>query len=231
MEKLVTGVRHFRTGHFSRLQQLYERLAHEQRPEALFITCSDSRILPNRLTQTEPGELFVIRNAGNMMPKYHEAKAGYSGEAATLQYAVEVLGVKDVIVCGHTDCGAVRALMDPPEALAKLDLVAHWVAQGADLRELVQRNYSHLPPERLHIAAVEENVLGQVNDLQSYPFVKERVEAGTLQLHGWVYHIVKGIVFAFDHVEQQFLPIEKVYPTASGDLEVRPVQPAPAPGA
>src|SRR5947209_1011259 len=110
MQKLVEGVHHFQANIFSPQRELFERLADGQSPVALFITCSDSRINPNLLTQTEPGELFILRNAGNLVPPYG---AGPGGEAATVEFATAALGIRDIIVCGHSHCGAMRALLAP----------------------------------------------------------------------------------------------------------------------
>ena len=110
MQKLVNGVHHFQQNIFSSQRELFERLANGQNPETLFITCSDSRIDPNLLTQTDPGELFILRNAGNIVPAYGAANGG---EAATIEYAVAVLGVKDIIICGHSQCGAMKGLLQP----------------------------------------------------------------------------------------------------------------------
>ena len=111
MQKLIHGLHHFQTALFGSQRELFERLAEGQSPEVLFITCSDSRINPNLLTQTEPGELFILRNAGNIVPPYGAVQGG---EAATIEFAVAGLGVKDIIVCGHSHCGAMKGLLEPP---------------------------------------------------------------------------------------------------------------------
>lgn len=111
MQKLIEGLHQFQNSVFGTQRELFERLAHGQTPETLFITCSDSRINPNLLTQTEPGELFILRNAGNIVPPYSTSQGG---EAATIEFAVAGLNVRDIIICGHSHCGAMKGLLDPP---------------------------------------------------------------------------------------------------------------------
>src|SRR5688572_22576048 len=126
MQKLIEGLHHFQSQIFSSQRELFERLARGQTPDALFITCSDSRINPNLITQTEPGDLFIIRNAGNIIPPHGAANGG---EGATIEYAVAALGVKDIIVCGHSHCGAMKALLEP-ERLVNLPTVGAWLSHA-----------------------------------------------------------------------------------------------------
>jgi carbonic anhydrase len=135
MQKLIEGVQQFQETVFSPQRKHFERLKDGQNPGTLFITCSDSRIDPNLLTQTRPGDLFILRNAGNIIPPYSPGHFG--GEAPTIEYAVAALGVQDVIVCGHTRCGAMKALLNP-EMVEELPLVAAWLAQAETTRRLVQ---------------------------------------------------------------------------------------------
>jgi carbonic anhydrase len=211
MKNLLAGIRRFQTGYFDTHRELFQGLAKGQKPDALFITCSDSRVNPSLITDTRPGEMFEIRNAGNMMPSYEQARTGFSGEAATLQYAIEVLQVQHIIICGHTDCGAVRALMAPPENLQNLDVVKHWIDQAAHLRELIDEKFSHLEPDERHVAAIEQNVLIQLEDMLTFPFIKRRLAAGRLMVHGWVYHIGDGVITAYDPDHDKFAPVHEVY--------------------
>lgn len=126
MEKLIRGIHEFQSTHFSPQRELFQRLAGGQRPDALFITCSDSRIDPSLLTQTKPGELFILRNAGNIVPPYGAANGG---EGATIEYAIRALGIRDIIVCGHTHCGAMQGLLQP-EALEDLPAVRSWLSHA-----------------------------------------------------------------------------------------------------
>jgi carbonic anhydrase len=204
MRNLIDGVHRFQAAVFGPQKALFERLAVGQEPEALFITCSDSRINPNVLTQTEPGELFILRNAGNIIPPHG---APTSGEAATIEFAVAALGVKDIIVCGHTHCGAMQGLLKP-ETLEKLPAMAAFLRYAAATKAVLDENYAGRPPEELLEVAIAENVLVQIENLQTHPAVAARVAAGKLNLHAWVYAFERGTVFAYDRERGQYLPID-----------------------
>jgi carbonic anhydrase len=209
MQKLVQGIHHFQTNIFSAQRDLFQRLAEGQDPETLFITCSDSRINPNLLTQTGPGDLFILRNAGNLVPPYG---AVFGGEAATIEYAVAALGVKDIIVCGHSLCGAMSGLL-APESLKELPSVADWLRHAEATRRIIKQNYSDLEGQALLTATVEENVLVQLENLRTHPAVAAALSRGGLTLHGWAYEIETGEVFAFDPQADQFLPLSELYGT------------------
>jgi carbonic anhydrase len=203
MQKLIQGIHKFQAETFRPLQGLFEQLAHGQSPETLFITCSDSRIDPNLLTRSQPGDLFILRNAGNIVPPHGAANGG---EAATIEFAVAALGVKDVIVCGHSHCGAMKGLLDPG-AVAALPAVAGWLAHAETTRRIVRQNYRDLDPDRLLTLTVEENVLVQLENIRTLPAVAARLRKGDLHLHGWVYKIETGEVFAYDPGPGQFVPL------------------------
>jgi carbonic anhydrase len=203
MQRLIEGLHQFQENIFSSQRELFERLAEGQSPETLFITCSDSRINPNLLTQTEPGELFILRNAGNIVPPFGAANGG---EGATIEYAVAALGVKDIIVCGHSHCGAMKGLL-APESLSDLPQVSQWLGHAEATRRIMQENYQHLEDAARLTATVEENVLIQLENLRTHPAVAARLGRGQLKLHGWVYKIETGEVFAYDPDVSQFLPI------------------------
>lgn len=203
MQKLVQGIHQFQQSYFSTQQELFARLAQGQQPETLFITCSDSRIAPTLLTQSQPGELFILRNAGNIVPPYG---ASNGGEAATIEYAVQALGVKDIIVCGHSHCGAMKGLLQP-EDVEGLPTVRAWLGQAETTRWIVKENYSHLEGAARLTAAIEENVLVQLENLRTHPSVAARLAKGEVHLHGWVYKIESGEVFQYDPVEGQFLSV------------------------
>lgn len=204
MQKLIEGIHRFQGELFGSRREMFQGLARGQRPEALFITCSDSRINPNLVTQTEPGELFILRNAGNIIPPH---RAADGGESATIEYAVAVLKVRDIILCGHSHCGAVGALLDPPSR-AELPAVAEWLEHAEAARRIVQQNYSDLPPDRKLVAAVEENVLVQIDHLRTHPTVAAGLARGEIHLHAWVYKFETGEIFAYDPGRGQFLPLD-----------------------
>ncbi len=203
MQKLVKGIHHFQDQIFSSKREMFERLHHGQQPDALFITCADSRINPNLITHTEPGELFILRNAGNIVPPHG---AGTCGEAATIEYAVAVLGVRDIIVCGHSQCGAMHALL-APEKVADLPSVSGWLSHAEATRNILKENYAHLDDEAKANVAIQENVLVQLENLKTLPSVASALARGAINLHGWVYKIQTGEVFAFDPEKGQFTPI------------------------
>ena len=200
MKKLIDGLHDFQAHVFADKRELFERLAIEQRPEALFITCSDSRINPNLLTQTEPGELFIVRNAGNIVPPYGTV---LGGEAATIEFGVAGLGVKDIIICGHSHCGAMKGLLNPPP-VDEYPALRAFLAHAEATRRILKENYAHLEGEELLEAAVEQNVLVQLENLRTHPVVAARLARGALRLHGWVYKFETGEVWSYDSEEGHF---------------------------
>jgi carbonic anhydrase len=203
MQKLVEGIHAFQTRIFGSQRELFARLAEGQHPEVLFITCSDSRIVPSLITQSKPGDLFVLRNAGNIVPPYN---GGSGGEEATIEFAVAGLGVQDVVVCGHSLCGAMEALLRP-EKLEGLPATGRWLRHAEATGRIIRENYADLEgPQRL-TATVEENVLVQLENLRTHPVVAARVASGKLRLHGWVYKLETGQVFAYQPEQGQFLAL------------------------
>lgn len=218
MQKLIHGIHQFQHAEFQPLEGLFRQLAKGQNPETLFITCSDSRIDPGLLTQSKPGDLFILRNAGNIVPPHGAANGG---EAATIEYAVAALGVKDIIICGHSHCGAMQGLLQP-ELITSLPAVTSWLSHAETTRRIVRDNYGHLSGVPLLTATIEENVLVQLENLRTLPAVASRLIHGDLKLHGWVYKIETGEVFAFDHSCGQFMPIaEYKYPESEGPVRRR----------
>lgn len=203
MQNLIRGLHDFQTNVFGPRRAFYENLARGQRPDALFITCSDSRINPNLLTQADPGELFILRNAGNIVPPYG---AVVGGEAATIEFGVAALGVRDVIICGHSQCGAMKGLLEP-ETLGDFPAVRGFLAHAEATRRIVRENYAHLTGEARLTATVEENVLVQLENLRTHPAIAARIARGELNLHAWVYKLETGDVFSWDPEEQQYVPI------------------------
>lgn len=205
MQKLLDGLHHFQSSIFTSQRELFERLAHGQSPDALFITCSDSRINPNLITQTQPGELFILRNAGNIVPPYG---ASQGGEAATIEFAVAALGVRDIILCGHSHCGAMKGLIDET-LVANLPAFRQWLAHAEGTRRVMRENYSTLDGAALLSACVQENVLAQLENLKTHPTVAVRLAGGQLNLHSWVYQIESGEVFAYDPALGQFAHLDE----------------------
>ncbi len=203
IESILQGLKRFQKRVYPKNRELFEKLALQQRPEALFITCSDSRIDPVMLTQTKPGELFISRVIGNIVPRYPRTVGGVS---ATIEYAVGVLGVPDVIVCGHTDCGVMKGVLNP-EALKPLASVSAWLRHAQPARRAVEKSKRQLSESDFLLALTERNVIEQLNNLRTHPAVAGRLAQGNLRLHGWVYHIGPGTVTAYVPDLNKFLPI------------------------
>jgi len=198
VDKFLGGVSRFQKQVYPQHQDLFEKLALGQRPDALFITCADSRIDPCLLTQTKPGELFICRVIGNIVPPYPDALGGVS---ATIEYAVGVLRVPAVIVCGHTDCGVMKGALNP-EPLGQFPNVTAW------LRYANVEKREPTPSAELLLALTEANVVAQIENLKSHPTVATRLELGDLSLHGWIYHIGSGTVTAYDEESRQYRVLE-----------------------
>jgi carbonic anhydrase len=188
MKRLIDGALRFQGEVYQEHRDLFRELATSQQPEALLITCSDSRVAPDLIVQAKPGDLFVCRNAGNIAPPYSDVNGGVT---ATIEYAVAVLKVGHIIVCGHSDCGAMKALLHP-EKLQGLPSVKSWLHHASRAEVVVRENHPELDDAARLNALIEENVLAQLDNLRTHPSVASRLKSGTLQLHGWVYDIESG---------------------------------------
>jgi carbonic anhydrase len=207
MQKLIDGHRLFFSHVFPQKQAFYRDLAAGQNPKYLFITCSDSRVQPTEFLSASAGELFADRSLGNVVP----APGSKETEAtAVVEYAVVALGVEHIIVCGHSNCGAVKALLDPA-SLATMPIVAEWLANTRPTLEVVERKYGHLEGRALLDAAIRENVLVQLDHLRRQPCVAPRLAAGRIGLHGWVYEFERGRVVAYDQRVDEFVPLAEAY--------------------
>lgn len=211
MQRLIDGVHRFREREFGRYRDIFENLAeHGQKPHALFITCSDSRVIAELITHSSPGELFVVKNVGNIVPAPEDASE-YNSTAAAIEFAVGALKVDDVVVCGHSQCGAMSALLEgmPPELEAgRAPHLERWLSLASPVRKTVETNYVHVTSgqDRATVAG-EENVLFGLENLRRYPIVAERLERGDLRLHGWYFKIATAELFAFDPTVNQFVPL------------------------
>lgn len=209
MKKLIQGLRRFKSEYFCAHQQLFEALSHGQQPRVLFITCSDSRVDPELLTQAAPGEIFVIRNAGNIVPPYG---ATNGGEGATIEYAVQALGINQIVVCGHAHCGAMKGLLKRDEIRDDLPLVYDWLRHAEATRRLLQEHYGNLSGEDLLDVAIAENVLTQIENLRTYPVIHSRLFSGDLHIYAWIYDIDSGDVMAYDPEKHAYVPPHAVLP-------------------
>jgi carbonic anhydrase len=203
MKDLLGGLAHFEQNVFPQERELFQSLSAQQRPEILLLACSDSRVVPSLFLQAKPGDLFVCRNAGNIAPAHGETSGGVS---ATIEYAVRVLNVKHIVVCGHSDCGAMKALMQR-EKVAHLPAVASWLRYAERAVAVVEHVHAHLcEAERLKML-IRENVTTQIANLMTHGCVAACVAAGTLKLHGWVFDIGEGKFDIYDHKENTFKPL------------------------
>jgi carbonic anhydrase len=204
MNELIGRVHTFATHVFPAQSALYSHLAaFGQSPKSLMISCADSRVVPEQIMQAGPGELFVCRNAGNIVPPYATQNGGVS---STVEYAIEALKVTDVIVCGHSDCGAMKALMNP-EMLEGMPNVAAWLRHSHTAKCVVDSGYGALESAEAVRAASLENVVVQLAHLRTHPSVAAAIARGELALHGWFFDIAAGEVLALDGVTGQFSPI------------------------
>jgi len=195
-KKLVKGVHKFQLEHFGENRILFEKLAHGQKPQSLFITCADSRIDPNLITGSKPGDLFVMRNIANLVPKYDSSTSTEAG--AVIEYAVSVLGVSEIIVMGHSDCGGIKAVLHP-EKLNTLPAVSDWLTHAAPASE----DCCAFSEEVVELDEItRNNVLLQITHLVAYPKVAEAVENGKLRIHGWIYEIETGSISYFDQARK-----------------------------
>lgn len=202
MQKLIEGLKHFQEHVLWERQELFERATQGQHPTAMLITCSDARLLPETIMQADPGDLFVSRNAGNLIPPPDAP----SGEAATIEYAINALGVTDIIVCGHYRCGAVRAILHPGEG-GELPKTREWLAYAAETKAVIESGHPDLQGEALWDKAVERNVLAQVNNLTKHPVVAAALATGAVRLHAWVLRFETSEVLAFDPLANAFGPL------------------------
>ncbi len=212
LEKLVAGVHQFQNQVFTKQRKQFERLAKGQSPPGLFITCSDSRINPNLITQTEPGELFIVRNVGNLVPPFLPNTSD-GATAAAIEFAVSALNVEYIVVCGHTHCGAVKGVLTR-QGLDTMPSVAGWLAHAETARRIVNENYAKFDESAKLNIAVQENVLCQLENLRTHPAVAVRMSRGDLKIVGWVYKLESGAVFAYDPESGQFSPLDENVPGA-----------------
>ena len=202
MAKLVHGHKQFNEAVYPDHRELFDTLKDKQTPEVLFITCSDSRIDPALITQTHPGDLFVCRNVGNIVPAGEETT---SGVAAVVEYAVVALKVKHIVVCGHSDCGAMKALKTPDSpALASMPSVQGWLRHAEPAMGMARSGHGNPSGDDLTQALIQENVRLQLQHLKSYRVVAAGLAEKRLELHGWVYNIGSGSVAALDDTGRNF---------------------------
>ena len=205
MEHIIDGVLRFKNEVHPSRESMFHELALGQSPSAMFIGCADSRIIPEMLTQQGPGELFVVRNAGNIVPPHSNEPGGVT---ASIEYAVAVLGIPDIVICGHSGCGAMTAILRGGPQMEQLPAVARWLHYADAARDAVAVTHAEASDEERLTALICRNVLAQLDNLLTHPVVAEAVSAKRLRLHGWVYDIGSGDVLVYDAKQGRFSPIE-----------------------
>jgi carbonic anhydrase len=204
MKKLIQGILDFRQKVLPGYRKTFAKLALGQKPDALFVACSDSRVVPNLFASSDPGDLFVIRNVGNLIPPV----GGSGSVGAAVEFAVNVLQVKDIIVCGHSECGAMEALLKtaPDPSLPRLKT---WLDHGRVAVEKLQGGSTLDKTLKPHDQLSQLNVLEQMKHLESFPEIKERLKQGKLHIHGWWFDIRRADVYAFEAKAKRFLLIDE----------------------
>ena len=210
MKKLIEGIVEFRRTVQESYRETFGQLATGQSPDALFIACSDSRVVPNTFASTNPGDLFVLRNVGNLIPPcdHHDTSVGDDAEAAAIEFSVLNLNVSNIIVCGHSECGAMRALIDNREKV-KTPHLRHWLRHGDAALEQLKAGTVLDPSLAPHNQLSQLNVLMQMEHVKSYPWVQKRMNEGSLAIHGWWFDIAKADVYAYEKEFSRFLLIDE----------------------
>ena len=208
MQRLIEGVHRFRTDEFGNYRKLFRKLSQDgQNPQTLFITCSDSRVLAELITQSKPGDLFVVKNVGNIVPPA-SAAGDTNSTAAAIEFAVQMLRVSDIVICGHSKCGAISALIGQTPVGKSTPHLRYWLRLAGPVVDTMNKEYTHLKTfDERSTAASVENVLFGLDNLHSYPCVQERLMDGTLRLHGWYFKISTAELFAYDPETRQFSPL------------------------
>ena len=207
MEKLLLGMEHFRDQVYPQYRVTFKNLEHGQNPLALFITCADSRIDPSLLMQADPGDLFICRNAGNLVPPYMEDGA----VEATVEYAVDGLKIRDIVICGHSDCGAMKAALNPAST-ERLPAMRRWLRHAGRARRIAL-DAAHAEPLQALRCVTEENVISQLDNLMTYPSVAAAEARGEMNLYGWVYDIPSGTIRMWSPERGVFEPFDGTLPT------------------
>lgn len=204
MENLIKGTVEFRKTDFEEHKELFRQISEEQNPHTLFIGCSDSRVVPNFITKTLPGEIFVVRNVANIVPVY-QATGSYLGTTAAIEFAVEALHVENIVICGHSNCGGCAALYKSEEELSHIPHTKKWLELAQPVREKVMK----VLPDPGDLAAREwlteqMNIVEQLKHLLTYPYIREKFCEGKIKLIGWHYIIETGEIFGYNREKGVF---------------------------
>ncbi len=213
LERLLKGFADFRLGYYREHLDLFEKLSTEgQSPEILIVGCADARVDPGILTQTKPGDIFTVRNVAAMVPPAQlPPDQRHHGTSAAIEFAVRGLGVKHIVILGHTLCGGIAALVDGAEGqFAHFDYMSTWTSIAQEPRDLVMREVKGRPRAEILRIMEQAAVVNSVRNLMTFPWISERVEAGTLVLHAWWFNLTEGQLYAFDTSDAAFKPVRGV---------------------
>ena len=209
INRLFDGVKIFQDEDFVRYAEIFKNLKNTHKPHTLFIGCADSRVVPNLITKTLPGELFVLRNIANLIPLYEETSESYLSMLAGIEYVVNILGVKNIIICGHSNCGGCRALYYDDKQMEGMPHLSKWLKLARPVVEAVKQRTDISQEGPLRDWLTEQlNVVEQMNHLLTYPYLKEKFNSGKLNILGWYYVIETGAVYNYSHTKQIFERIE-----------------------
>ncbi len=209
LQEFEKGHEAFQKVKFNHSKERFKKLVDEgQNPKALFIGCSDSRIMPAMITGSGPGDLFIVRNIGNFVAPY-KPDADYHATASAIEYAVSILEVSDIIVCGHSHCGAIESLHKNIEATSENIHTVKWLELGKEAKKVALLVYGNKDKEAMLRYTEKISVVYQLDNLLTYPGVKKRVEEGTLYLHGWHYDMEDGDIEYYDDENYEFKPLTK----------------------
>lgn len=203
MDKIFKGVLEFQQDYFESHRELFSKLGREQKPHTLFIGCSDSRVVPTLITKTNPGELFLVRNVANIVPPF-QSSARDGATTAAIEYAVLALKVDTIVVCGHSNCGGCAAMNMDPAELESLPYTREWLKLSGEVPGRVDKLVRSDDPAEREWLTEQVNILVQMRNLLTFPYLKERVVAGTLKIMGWYYIIETGEVLNFNDTTRHF---------------------------
>ncbi len=211
MKELFEGAIKFKEEDYLNHKELYENLKKKQDPHTLFVSCVDSRVVPNLITNTLPGDLFVVRNVGNIVPPYKEnssnMRSGYLSTTSAIEYALNILNIQNIIICGHSNCGACSAIYESKEKLSHTPYVSKWLELLNPIRERVENLAPDSNAKRIWLTE-QINIEYQLENLMTYPFVEEKFDAGELRVYGWYYIIETGEILNYNMIKREFKPIK-----------------------
>jgi len=210
MKKLIEGIIKFRKEVSQTQLEHFAKLALEQNPDTLFIACSDSRVVPNLFASTDPGDLFVVRNVGNIIPpaKDNGFSSSDISEMAAVEFSVQHLNVKDIIVCGHSECGAMHSLLTN-DCLHSHQHLSEWIKHAAPSKNILKQERNKFSNELSEVNVLSQlNVLQQVKHLKTYPIVNDKIDKGELGVHAWWFDIATATVYSYDEDKESFEILE-----------------------